>query len=108
MLLDWKGSDLHLTAGSPPVIRVNGELRPVPDVDPINGSQIREMIYAILTQKQRERFENDLELDCSYTLPGKSRFRMNVFLQRDSVGAVHAGDPVRDRRLRPARPAARR
>jgi twitching motility protein PilT len=46
------------------------------------------MIYAILTQKQRERFENELELDCSYTLPGKSRFRMNVFLQRDSVGAV--------------------
>jgi twitching motility protein PilT len=88
MLLDQKGSDLHLTAGSPPVIRVHGELRPVPGVDPINGSEIREMIYAILTQKQRERFENDLELDCSYTLPGKSRFRMNVFLQRDSVGAV--------------------
>jgi twitching motility protein PilT len=88
MLLDLKGSDLHLTAGSPPVIRVHGELRPVPGVEPINGSDIREMIYAILTQKQRERFENDLELDCSYTLPGKSRFRMNVFLQRDSVGAV--------------------
>ena len=88
MLLEQKGSDLHLTAGSPPVIRVHGELRPVPGVDPINGSDIREMIYAILTQKQRERFENDLELDCSYTLPGQSRFRMNVFLQRDSVGAV--------------------
>jgi twitching motility protein PilT len=88
MLLELKGSDLHLTAGSPPVIRVHGELRVVPDVEPINGSEIREMIYAILTQKQRERFENDLELDCSYTLPGKSRFRMNVFLQRDSVGAV--------------------
>ncbi len=88
MLLDQKGSDLHLTAGSPPVIRVHGELRPVTGVDPINGSDIREMIYAILTQKQRERFETDLELDCSYTLPGKSRFRMNVFLQRDSVGAV--------------------
>src|SRR5664279_2234668 len=88
MLLEQKGSDLHLTAGSPPVIRVHGELRPVPGVEPINGSDIREMIYAILTQKQRERFETDLELDCSYTLPGKSRFRMNVFLQRDSVGAV--------------------
>jgi twitching motility protein PilT len=93
MLLDQKGSDLHLTAGSPPVIRVNGELRPVPNVDPINGSDIREMIYAILTQKQRERFETDLELDCSYTLPGKSRFRMNVFLQRDSVGAVMRAIP---------------
>ena len=93
MLLEQKGSDLHLTAGSPPVIRVHGELRPVPGVDPINGSEIREMIYAILTQKQREKFENDLELDCSYTLPGKSRFRMNVFLQRDSVGAVMRAIP---------------
>ncbi len=93
MLLEQKGSDLHLTAGSPPVIRVHGELRPVPGIDPINGSDIREMIYAILTQKQRERFENDLELDCSYTLPGKSRFRMNVFLQRDSVGAVMRAIP---------------
>jgi len=82
VLLEWKGSDLHLTAGSPPVIRVNGELRVMPDIEAINGSQIREMIYAILTQRQREKFENDLELDCSYTLPGKSRFRMNVFLQR--------------------------
>ncbi len=88
MLLDQKGSDLHLTAGSPPVIRVHGELRPVPGVDPINGSDIREMIYAILTQKQRERFETELELDSLYTLPGMSRFRVNVFLQRDSVGAV--------------------
>jgi twitching motility protein PilT len=87
-VLEQRGSDLHLTAGSPPVIRVHGELRPVDGIDALSGSQIREMIYAILTQKQRERFENDLELDCSYTLPGKSRFRMNVFLQRDSVGAV--------------------
>ena len=93
VLLEWKGSDLHLTAGSPPVIRVNGELRVMPDIDAINGSQIREMIYAILTQRQREKFENDLELDCSYTLPGKSRFRMNVFLQRDSVGAVMRAIP---------------
>ena len=88
MVLELNGSDLHLTAGSSPVIRVHGELRPVDSVEPLNGSDIREMVYAILTQKQREKFENDLELDCSYTLPGRSRFRVNVFLQRDSVGAV--------------------
>jgi twitching motility protein PilT len=46
------------------------------------------MVYSIVTQKQREKFENELELDTSYTLPGKSRFRMNLFLQRDSVGCV--------------------
>ncbi|MFM7616126.1 MAG: PilT/PilU family type 4a pilus ATPase [Actinomycetes bacterium] len=88
MVLAQGGSDLHLTAGSPPVIRVHGELRPVDGFEPLNGSQIREMVYAILTQKQREKFEGDLELDASYTLPGRSRFRLNVFLQRDSVGAV--------------------
>ena len=88
LVLDQRGSDLHLTAGSPPVIRVHGELRPVEGVDALSGSQIREMIYAVLTQKQREKFENELELDCSYSLPGRSRFRVNVFLQRDNVGAV--------------------
>jgi len=88
LVLEQRGSDLHLTAGSPPVIRVHGELRPVEGVDALSGSDIREMIYAILTQKQREKFENELELDCSYSLPGRSRFRVNVFLQRDNVGAV--------------------
>src|SRR5689334_3262390 len=87
-LLELRGSDLHLTAGSKPIVRVHGELRPLSDFDTLNGSQIREMLYAVITQKQREKFENDLELDTSYTLPGRSRFRMNVFLQRDSVGAV--------------------
>jgi twitching motility protein PilT len=51
------------------------------------------MLYAIITQKQREKFENDLELDTSYTLPGKSRFRLNMFLQRDAVGAVMRAIP---------------
>jgi twitching motility protein PilT len=87
-VLAYKGSDLHIAAGSPPVVRVHGELRPLPDFPKLNGSQIRQMVYSIITQKQREKFENDLELDTSYTLPGKSRFRMNVFLQRDSVGCV--------------------
>ncbi len=82
------GSDLHLTAGTHPVVRVNGEMRPLTDLPVLNGSQIRQMVYSVITQKQREKFENELELDTSYTLPGRSRFRMNVFLQRDSVGCV--------------------
>ena len=92
-MLEQRGSDLHLTAGSPPVIRVHGELQPVEGIEALSGSQIREMIYAILTQKQREKFENELELDCSYSLPGRSRFRVNVFLQRDNVGAVMRAIP---------------
>jgi twitching motility protein PilT len=93
LVVQWHGSDLHLTAGSPPVVRVNGDLRPIPEMPVLNGSQIRQMVYSILTQKQREKFEKDLELDTSYALPGKGRFRVNVFLQRDSVGCVMRAIP---------------
>ena len=63
------------------------------DLPVLNGSQIRQMVFSILTQKQREKFENELELDTSYALPGKGRFRVNVFLQRDSVGCVMRAIP---------------
>jgi twitching motility protein PilT len=87
-VLALQGSDLHLTSGTHPVVRVHGEMRPLTEFPVLNGSQIRQMVYSVITQKQREKFENELELDTSYTLPGKSRFRMNLFLQRDSVGCV--------------------
>jgi twitching motility protein PilT len=93
LVIQWGGSDLHLTSGSPPVIRVHGDLRPITQIPILNGSQIRQMVFSILTQKQREKFENDLELDTSYALPGKGRFRVNVFLQRDSVGCVMRAIP---------------
>jgi len=87
-VLEQQGSDLHLAAGSHPIVRVHGELVALADFPVLNGSQIRQMVYEILTQKQREKFETERELDTSYTLPGRSRFRVNVFLQRDSVGCV--------------------
>jgi twitching motility protein PilT len=93
LVLQWGGSDLHLTSNSPPVIRVHGDLRPVTELAPLNASQIRQMVFTILTQRQREKFENELELDTSYALPGKGRFRVNVFLQRDSVGCVMRAIP---------------
>jgi twitching motility protein PilT len=93
LVIQWGGSDLHLASGSAPVIRVHGELRPVNELPVLNGSQIRQMVFSALTQKQREKFEDDLELDTSYALPGKGRFRVNVFLQRDSVGCVMRAIP---------------
>jgi twitching motility protein PilT len=93
LVIQWGGSDLHLTSGSSPVIRVHGDLRPINEIPVLNGSQIRQMVFSILTQKQREKFENELELDTSYALPGKGRFRVNVFLQRDSVGCVMRAIP---------------
>jgi twitching motility protein PilT len=87
-VVELGGSDLHLTAGIQPSVRVHGDIKPLTEFPVMNGSEIRRMIYAILTQKQRERFENDLELDTSHSVPGVGRFRVNVFLQRDSVGSV--------------------
>ena len=87
-LLDLGGSDLHLTVGVEPSVRVHGELKRLTEFPIMNGSEIRRMVYAVLTQKQREKFESELELDTSHSMPGRGRFRLNVFLQRDSVGAV--------------------
>jgi twitching motility protein PilT len=82
------GSDLHLTAGIAPAIRVHGDLAPLEDHPALTPGELRKMLYAIMTQKQREEFENTLELDMSYAVPGQARFRVNIFQQRDTMGAV--------------------
>jgi twitching motility protein PilT len=87
-VVELGASDLHLTAGLPPTIRLHGDLSQVGTYPDLTPEQLQTMIYAILTQRQRERFEQDLELDLSYSLPGKARFRVNVYLQRDAVGAA--------------------
>ncbi len=92
--LELGGSDLHLTVGVCPTARVDGNLIRMDEYPVMNGSEIRRMIYGILTQKQRERFEGELELDMSHAVPGKGRFRVNVFFQRDSMGAVCRAIPV--------------
>ncbi len=87
-LLELGGSDLHLTAGSPPVVRHLGKVTPVEDQPVLTGDTLRELIYGILTERQRKVFEENLELDLAYALPGHARFRMNIFQQRESIGAV--------------------
>src|SRR2546425_8668798 len=87
-LLDLGGSDLHLTAGAPPVVRINGDLMHLAEYPVLTPRALQGMVYAILPQKLRERFEQELELDMSYSLPGKARFRVNVYMQRDAVGAA--------------------
>lgn len=82
------GSDLHLTTGIPPSVRVHGSIVALDEFPIMNGSEIRRMVYGILAQKQREKFEAELELDTSHSIPGVGRFRVNVFFQRDSMGAV--------------------
>jgi twitching motility protein PilT len=87
-VLEQEASDLHLTAGLPPMVRVHGGLRSIKGYRTLMPKDLQQIIYGMLTQKQREIFEEHLELDISYSLPGAARFRVNIFQQRDSVGAV--------------------
>ena len=82
------GSDLHLTAGAPPHLRIDGELQPLPGYAPLAPGQTRELVEPIFTPAQRERFARDQELDFSFGVDRLSRFRASVFTQRGSVGAV--------------------
>jgi twitching motility protein PilT len=87
-VLQLDASDLHLTAGARPTVRLHGDLKPLEEYPPMQPEQLRRMIYSILQQRHRERLEQDLELDTSYSLPGKARFRVNVYFQRDAIGAA--------------------
>jgi twitching motility protein PilT len=88
IVLERGASDLHLTVGTHPTVRIHGDLYPLTEFPVLKPGPLRKMIYAILTQKQREKLESELELDMSHPLPGKARFRVNVFFQRDSIGSV--------------------
>ena len=85
-------SDLHITVGLPPMIRVNGQVRAL-DYPSLTPNVAREMIYDILTNEQRTRLENDWELDFSYSLPRIARFRVNIYFQRGSMGAAFRAIP---------------
>ncbi|TYO95064.1 pilus retraction ATPase PilT [Desulfallas thermosapovorans DSM 6562] len=79
------GSDLHLAAGLPPVVRVNGELVKLP-MERLMPSDIEALVYPILEPKQRDLLEQTRELDFSHSVPGVSRFRGNIMWQRGSLG----------------------
>ncbi|OZB47044.1 MAG: type IV pili twitching motility protein PilT [Cellulomonas sp. 14-74-6] len=81
-------SDVHLTTGAPPMVRVSGSLHPLEQYGPLSPEPLRRTLYAVLTQKQRETFESELELDLSYAVRGLARFRVNLYQQRESIGAA--------------------
>jgi twitching motility protein PilT len=81
-------SDLHLTSQMPGCIRLHGAIRPIEGCPVLDHETIRDMIFGILPQSQRERFENEKELDTSHSIVGVGRFRVNVFMQRGTVAAA--------------------
>src|SRR5216684_8037755 len=80
-MLDMSGSDLHITTNSPPQVRVHGHLQPL-DMPPLTPSETKQLAYSVLTDAQKHRFEENLELDFSFGLKGLARFRGNCFNQR--------------------------
>jgi len=86
-MIEMGGSDLHLTTNSSPRVRVHGKLRPI-DMAPLSAADTKSLAYSVLTDAQKHRFEENLELDFSFGLKNLARFRGNVFQQRGAVGAV--------------------
>ena len=92
-LIEMGGSDLHLTTNTPPQVRVDGHLRPVEGVRTLTSADTKSLAYSVLTDAQKHRFEEALELDFSFGVRGLSRFRANLFNQRGAVGAVFRAIP---------------
>ena len=82
------GSDLHLTVGAPPTVRMRGEMAAIEGQPELSAGQLRAGLYGVMTERQRKVFEEELELDFAYEVPGHARFRVNVFQQREALGAV--------------------
>ena len=87
-VLERRASDLHITAGAPPKIRVRGRLQSMDDYPVLDPSDTREIVYGVLGNDQRQRLETDLQLDFAYAVPGVARFRVNAYLQRSAIGAA--------------------
>lgn len=95
VMVDKGGSDLHITAGSPPRIRVHGKLLPLEQLSPLTPVDTKQMAYTVLTDAQKHIFEEENELDFSFGLKGLSRFRGNLFVQRGATGGVFRTIPFK-------------
>lgn len=87
-------SDLHITAGVPPQLRINGSLVPL-DLPPLKPAETKQLVYSILTDAQKQKFEENWELDFSFDVEGLSRFRANLFMQRGALAAAFRTIPSR-------------
>ncbi|HLL14475.1 MAG TPA: type IV pilus twitching motility protein PilT [Pyrinomonadaceae bacterium] len=92
-LIELGGSDLHLTTNTPPQVRVDGGLKPLEGFKTLTSADTKQLAYSVLTDAQKHRFEESLELDFSFGVRGLSRFRANLFNQRGAVGCVFRAIP---------------
>jgi twitching motility protein PilT len=87
-MVEVRASDVHLTPGFPPAVRVRGRITPIDDYPPLSPQETREIVYSILNDSQRKQFENQQQLDFAYAIPGVARFRVNCFFQRGAISAA--------------------
>jgi twitching motility protein PilT len=83
-----RASDLHITAGAPPMIRVRGRLTAIEGYPKLTPTDTREVVYSILSNDQRQKLETDWQIDFAYSVPGHARFRVNAYFQRSAIGAA--------------------
>ena len=98
-MVEQGGSDLHITTNSPPQVRVDGVLKPL-NLPPMTPTETKQIAYSILTDNQKHRLEEDLELDFSFGIKGLARFRANVFHQRGAIAAAFRQIPYEIRSFR--------
>jgi twitching motility protein PilT len=87
-LAEWEASDLHLTVGAPPVVRIRGSLEQVENLPPLGPEDAQQLLYRVLTTEQQKLLEINRQIDLSYSIPGVARYRVNVYHQRGSLGAA--------------------
>lgn len=87
LMVEQKASDLHITSGAPPYLRVHGNMIPL-NYRELSNQDVQALIFEILSEKQKKQFVEKWELDCAYSLQGVGRFRCNVFMQRKGLGGV--------------------
>ncbi len=87
-MVEARASDVHLSPGFAPAVRVRGKIAPLDDYPRLTPQDTREIVYAILNDSQRKQFENNLQIDLAYAIPGVARFRVNAFFQRGAISAA--------------------
>ena len=94
LVVEKDGSDLHLTVGAPPMMRVQGKLWPT-DLPPLTAKDTKRLVFQFISNDQRDRFERELELDIAHEIPDVSRFRCNIFINRLGIGGVFRVIPAK-------------
>lgn len=99
VMVDSNASDLHITTGSPPMIRIDGKLVPIKH-PPLTPPETKDLCYSVIKDVQKQKFEENWELDFSFGLQGLSRFRANIFMQRGAVAGAFRLIPFKIRNLK--------